>query len=73
MATLSDDMQSQWDQIAICLKDYSWRAIYAETVEEYDAIVNEMRGKAMSYGYNNMVKYCKEQAAVRNALQEPLR
>ncbi|MBQ7944194.1 MAG: hypothetical protein IJ326_09065 [Lachnospiraceae bacterium] len=73
MATLDADMQSQWDQIAICLKDYSWRAIYAETVEEYDAIVNEMRGKAMSYGYNNMVKYCKEQAAIKNGLQEPLR
>ena len=44
-----------------------------ETEEEYNSIVNEMRGKAMSYGYNTLVNYCKEQAAIRNGLQEPLR
>lgn len=65
--------QAQWDQVAICLTDYSWRAIYAESDEEFDNIVNEMRGKAKSYGYDKCIKWCIDQAAMKDALQAPLR
>lgn len=73
LATLDPEMQAKWDQVAICLKDYSWNAIYAETEEEFDAIVSEMRGKAKSYGYDKCIEWCVEQAAIRNELQAPLR
>lgn len=73
METLDPQMQSVWDQVALCLVDYSWRAIYAETEEDFNAIVNEMRGKAKSYGYDTCIKFCQEQAAIRNELQAPLR
>lgn len=73
METLDPQMQSVWDQVALCLKDYSWRAIYAETEEDFVKIVNEMRGKAKSYGYDSCIQYCEEQAAIKNELQAPLR
>ena len=66
-------LESTWVQVATCLKDYSWRAIYAETEEEFQSIVNEMRGRAKSYGYDACIQWSIEQAAIRNALQEPLR
>ena len=73
METLDPQMQSVWDQVALCLVDYSWRAIYAESEEEFTQIVNEMRGKAKSYGYDTCIKFCQEQAAIKNELQAPLR
>lgn len=73
LATLDPEMQAKWDQVAICLKDYSWNAIYAETEADFEAIVSEMRGKAKSYGYDQCIEWCIEQAAIRNELQAPLR
>ncbi len=73
-ATEQDDaLETKWSQVATCIKDYSWRAIYAETEEEFDQIVKEMYGKAMSYGYRECVEYQRNEAARKNALQEPLR
>ena len=66
-------LEASWNQVATCLKDYSWRAIYAESDEEYDKLVAEMRGKAKSYGYDKCIDWCIEEAAKRNALQAPLR
>lgn len=66
-------LEASWNQVATCLKDYSWRAIYAESDEEYDKLVAEMRGKAKSYGYDKCIDWCIEEAARRNALQAPLR
>ena len=73
-ATEQDDaLETKWSQVATCIKDYSWRAIYAKTEEEFDQIVKEMYGKAMSYGYRECVEYQQNEAARKNALQEPLR
>ncbi|MGN1203453.1 MAG: extracellular solute-binding protein [Lachnospiraceae bacterium] len=66
-------LEASWNQVATCLKDYSWRAIYAESEEEYDKIVAEMRGKAKSYGYDKCVEWSIAEAAKENALQAPLR
>lgn len=66
-------LENAWSQVATCLKDYSWRAIYAESEEEYNKIVNEMRGKAKSYGYDKCIEWCEQEAERRNALQAPLR
>ncbi|MGF7144969.1 multiple sugar transport system substrate-binding protein/putative aldouronate transport system substrate-binding protein [Anaerotaenia torta] len=65
--------EATWQQVATCLKDYSWRAIYAKDDAEFNAAVNEMRGKAKSYGYDKCIKWCENEAALRNALQAPLR
>lgn len=72
-STREAELDATWQQVITCIKDYSWQAIYADTEEKFDALVNEMRGKAMSYGYQRCVTWSKNEAAMRNALQEPLR
>lgn len=69
----SSELELKWNQVKECLCTYSWRAMYAETDEEFDKIVNEMCGKAKMYGYDECIDWCKEEAARKNALQEPLR
>lgn len=66
-------LETIWEQVATCLKDYSWKAIYAESEADFDKIVSEMRGKAKQYGYDKCIDWCENEAAIRNALQEPLR
>ncbi|MCH5274983.1 MAG: extracellular solute-binding protein [Lachnospiraceae bacterium] len=67
------ELENTWQQVATCLKDYSWRAIYATSDEEFEQIVSEMRGRAMSYGYQQCIEWCIQEANIKNALQEPLR
>ncbi len=67
------DMKNVLEQVANCIVEYSWNAIYAQTDEEFDSLVSEMRGKAKGYGYDTIVEWYQEEAAIKNALQEPLR
>ena len=40
--THSDELQLVWDQVTTCLKENTWKAIYAESDAEYDKIVADM-------------------------------
>lgn len=66
-------LEQQWQSVATCLKDNSWRAIYANSEEEFEKIVSDMRSTAISYGYNNCVEWSINEASIKNALQAPLR
>lgn len=72
-STRSPELDSIWEQVATCFRDYTWKAMYADTEEEFAKIVSEMRGKAKSYGYDQCLNWCENEAAIKNALQEPLR
>ena len=61
------------DRIDTCVEYLNSHSGYPDTEEDFNKIVNEMRGKAKSYGYDSCVKYCEEQAAIKNELQAPLR
>lgn len=67
------ELSSAFQQVGTCIKDGSWKAIYATSDEEFDRLVNEMRGKAMSYNYARCIEWCYNEAAIKNALQEPNR
>ncbi|MCD7859745.1 MAG: hypothetical protein LUH51_06180 [Firmicutes bacterium] len=69
----SDELTLIWNEVTDCICTYSWQAIYASTDEEFNAIVSEMRGKAMQYGYQQCVAWCEQEVAIKDALQEPLR
>lgn len=69
----SDELKVKWEQVIKCLTDYSWKAIYAETNEEYDAIVAEMITNAKAYGFDDCEKWSLEQAAVKNELRDALK
>lgn len=70
----SAELDVIWNQVKECIVQYSWKAIYAETPEEYASIVKEMQGKVKMYDTQEQCrKWCEEEAARKNELQAPLR
>lgn len=68
--THSDELQVVWDQVTTCIKDYSWKAIYAESDEEFETIVAEMIQQAQDYGYDQCVEFQENEAKIRAAAEE---
>ena len=68
--THSDELQVIWDQVATCIKDNSWKAIYAESDEEFDAIVADMIKQATEYGYDECVEFQQNEAQLRHAAEQ---
>ncbi|MBQ8176291.1 MAG: extracellular solute-binding protein [Oscillospiraceae bacterium] len=70
----SDDLKIIWEQVAECLVNYTWQAIYAESDEEYDRIVNEMITKCGEYDPDGLcLAWCEEEAKIRCALEDQVR
>lgn len=70
----SAELDVIWNQVKTCIVEYSWKAIYASTEEEFDSLVQEMRGRVRSYDPMEQCKqWCEEEAARKNSLQAPLR
>lgn len=65
-----DELEIIWEQVITVIKDYSWKAIYANSDEEYESIVAEMIEKANEYGYDQCVEYCLNEAALRKAAED---
>ncbi len=68
--THSDELQVIWDQVTTCIKTYSWKAIYAESDEEYEAIVAEMIQQANDYGYDQCVEFQENEAKIRQEAEQ---
>ncbi|MBD5128814.1 MAG: hypothetical protein HDT43_02650 [Ruminococcaceae bacterium] len=61
------DLQAVWDQVKQCVKDGSWKAIYAKDDAEFDSIVAQMRSDAEAYGYAQCVEFQTNEANLRAA------
>ncbi len=73
LASKTDDFKTTWSAVTDVIVTYSWRAIYANSDEEYDQIVAEMKEQATNYGYDECVEWSLEQAAARHELEEAVR
>jgi multiple sugar transport system substrate-binding protein/putative aldouronate transport system substrate-binding protein len=69
-STKSDELKTTWAQVTKCITDYSWKAVYASTDEEYDQIVAEMIQKAKDYGYQDCWDWSNDEAAIRKAAED---
>ena len=69
----SDELQVVWNQVATCIKDNSWRAIYASTDEEFDQIVADMIAQADEYGYDQCVEFQENEAKLRAAAEDAVK
>ena len=67
---MSDELTMVWNQVADCIKTYSWKAIYAKSDSEFDSIVAEMIKKADSYGYDQCVEFQQNEAKLRAAAED---
>ena len=66
----SDELQVVCDQVSTCVKDNSWKAIYAESDEEFDSIVAEMIQQAEEYGYDECIEFQENEATLRAAAED---
>lgn len=64
------ELQLKWDQCKECIKNGSWKAMYAASDAEFASLVEQMRKDANAYGYQDCVDWCQAQAAIRFATQE---
>ncbi|MDE6709667.1 MAG: hypothetical protein K2J76_04170, partial [Oscillospiraceae bacterium] len=70
----SDDLKIIWEQVTKCIVTYSWQAVYANSDEEYDRIVAEMRQKVNDYDPDGLCReYSYTEAERRHALEEEAR
>ncbi|MGN1203552.1 MAG: extracellular solute-binding protein [Lachnospiraceae bacterium] len=69
----SDELSVVWNQVAECIKSNSWKAIYAKSDDEYNAIVDEMIKQAEEYGYDECIEFQMEQVKLRAACEDAVR
>lgn len=69
----TDELKVVWNQVTECITQYSWKAIYAKDDATFEALVDEMQKLTAEYGYDQCVEWSLNEAAIRNALEEPLR
>lgn len=65
----SDELKTTWGQVTDNIKADSWKAIYAKTNKAYDEIVSKMIRTTKKYGYDKCLKWSKDEAAKRRALE----
>lgn len=69
----SDELMVLWNQVASCIKENSWRAIYAKTNAEFDQIVSDMMAQADQYGYDECVAFQENEAKLRAAAEDAVK
>ncbi len=65
-----DDMEVKWQQVTGVIRDYSWRAIYAKSDDEFNSIVQEMIEKAKGYNYDDVADFYRNEAVRRKAAED---
>ncbi|MHB8128040.1 MAG: type 2 periplasmic-binding domain-containing protein [Mobilitalea sp.] len=73
MAPRGDELDITWAQVTDTIKNYTWKAIFAETDDEYNAIVAEMQTKAAEYGSAECEAFVLEQAEIRKAAEDAVK
>lgn len=69
----SDELTVIWNQVATCIKDNSWKAIYAKSDAEFDQIVADMISQANEYGYAQCVEFQENEAKLRAAAEDAVK
>lgn len=65
----SDELSVVWNQVTDCIKNNSWKAIYAQSDAEFDEIVADMIAQANEYGYEDCIAFQMEQVELRAAAE----
>lgn len=69
----TDELQVIWNQVTTCVKENSWKAIYASSSEEFDSIVADMIAQADEYGYDQCVEFQEGEAKLRAAAEDAVK
>ncbi len=69
----SESLKTKWEQVATCLKNGTWNAIFAKTDDEYNQIVDKMISDAKGYGYDECIEYQKGEAEKRKQCEDAVK
>jgi multiple sugar transport system substrate-binding protein/putative aldouronate transport system substrate-binding protein len=64
-ARRNNRLNMTWEQVTTSIVDFSWRAIYAPSDEEFNQIVADMIADAKARGYYECIEFMEEQAVLR--------
>jgi len=67
------DLSLQWSQVGECIRNGTWKAIYASSDKEFEACVADMIKQAKEYGYDECCAFTVEQAKKRAAAEKAVR
>ena len=70
---LPEEISYTWDQVTWCIKENSWKAIYAKDDADFNKIVEEMKSLAYQFGYQECIDWSAEEAAKRTSAVEKLK
>jgi multiple sugar transport system substrate-binding protein/putative aldouronate transport system substrate-binding protein len=70
---IPETLKVKWNQVADAIKNNTWKAIYAKTDKEYDAMVAQMTKEAKSYGFDECLAFTKVQVARRAAAENAVK
>jgi multiple sugar transport system substrate-binding protein/putative aldouronate transport system substrate-binding protein len=70
---IPETLKVKWNQVADAIKNNTWKAIYAKTDAEYNAIVANMVKEANSYGFADCLAFTKTQVARRAAAEDAVK
>lgn len=68
--TKSEDLGNKWAAVSSCIRQGSWDAIYADSPEQFEAIVAAMKQQAEAAGYGDCMAWCENEAALRKSTEE---
>lgn len=66
----SEELDLIWQQVATCIKNGSWEAIYAKDDATFDSVVANMISQANEYGYDQCVEFQENEAKLRGAAED---
>lgn len=67
------NLEKIWEKVSECILRGSWNAIYADSDQEFEAIVAAMLSQARAYGYAECVDWCGKEAEKRYGLERAVR
>jgi multiple sugar transport system substrate-binding protein/putative aldouronate transport system substrate-binding protein len=70
---IPETLKVKWNQVAECIKNNSWKAIYAKSDKEFNTIVENMTKEAKSYGFDECLAFTKTQVARRAAAENAVK
>ncbi|WP_342758237.1 hypothetical protein [Kineothrix sedimenti] len=69
----SDELMVLWNQVATCVRTESWKAIYANSDDEFNSIIDGMITQAKDYGYDQCVEFQQNEATLRKAAEDAVK
>lgn len=67
------ELEGIWKQVVECIENGSWDAIYAESEEEFEQVLDSMQAEAAELGYEKCMAWCEYEAMRREKLEDAVR